>query len=74
MPLVGSLTCMSDKPETVGVLVETSASDPHRELIKIYDDDESPEVSLGTPLHVEEEKIPKNASPPTPKVQTQEVP
>jgi hypothetical protein len=73
-PPTGSPTGVSAQPETVGVSVETSASDPLRELIKIYDDDESPEVSLGTPVHIEEEKGPEKTSSPVPEVQTQEVP
>jgi hypothetical protein len=43
-------------------------------FIKIYDDDESLEVSLGTPVHVEEEKGPRKTSSALPDVQTQEVP
>jgi hypothetical protein len=73
-PLVESPTGVSNQPEIVGVFVETSAPDPLHELIKIYDDDESPEVSLGTPVHIEEEKGPEKTSSPLPKVQTQEVP
>jgi hypothetical protein len=54
--------------------VETSASDPLHELIKIYDDDESPEVSLRTPVHIEEEKGPEKTSSPLLDAQIQEVP
>jgi hypothetical protein len=54
--------------------VEASTTEPLRKLIKIYDDDESPKVSLGTPVHVEEEKGPEKTSSPAPEVQTQEVP
>jgi hypothetical protein len=43
-------------------------------LIKIYDDDESPEVSLVTPVHIEEEKGPEKTSSPVPNTQIQEVP
>jgi hypothetical protein len=35
---------------------------PLRELIKIYDDDESPKVFLVTHVHIEEEKEPKKIS------------
>jgi hypothetical protein len=52
-PLARSLTSTTMKLEEVRVLIETSASEPLRELIKIYDDDESPEVSLGISMHVE---------------------
>jgi hypothetical protein len=41
-PPSGSSTGVSAQPKIVGVSVETSASDPLHELIKIYDDDESP--------------------------------
>jgi hypothetical protein len=44
---------VSALPNIVGVSVETSTSDPLRELINIYDDDESPEVSLRTSIHIE---------------------
>jgi hypothetical protein len=48
--------------------VEASTIDPLHELIKIYDDDESAEVSLGTPVHIEEEKEPEKTSSPAPEV------
>jgi len=54
--------------------VEASASNPLRHFIIIYDDDESPEVSLGTPVHIEEEKGPEMTSSSIPDVQSQEVP
>jgi hypothetical protein len=43
-------------------------------MIKIYDDDESPEVSLVTPVHIEEEKGPEKTSPHVLDVQIQKVP
>jgi hypothetical protein len=43
-------------------------------LIKIYDDDESSEVSLVTPLHIEEEKEPEKTSSPVPDDQVQRAP
>jgi hypothetical protein len=49
-------------------------SNPLSELIKIYDDDESPEVSLVTPVHIKEEKEQERTSSPDPNVQTQKVP
>jgi hypothetical protein len=73
-PSVGLSTGISSQSETVGVLVESSASDPLCKLIKIYDDDESPEVSLGTPVHIEEEKGPEKTSSSIPDNQIQEVP
>jgi hypothetical protein len=65
---------VSAQPEIVEASQRTGALNPLSEFIKIYDDDESPEVSLGTPVHVEEEKGPEKTSSPLPDVQTQEVP
>jgi hypothetical protein len=73
-PPTGSMTGVSNQPKTVEVSMEISAPDPLYELIKIYDDDDSPEVSLGTPVHIEEEMGHEKTSYPLPKVQTQEVP
>jgi hypothetical protein len=74
MPPTGSRTSVSAYPEPVGVSMDTSAPNLLCELIKIYDDEEIPEVSLGTPVHIEEEKGPANTYSPLTKVQTQEVP
>jgi hypothetical protein len=49
---------VSKLPETVGMSVRTTVSNPLSELININDDDESPEVSCATPVHNEEEKGP----------------
>jgi hypothetical protein len=65
---------VSAQPETVGVSVGTSAPDPLHELIKIYDDDESPEVSLVTPVHIVEEKEPEKTSSPAPDARIQGLP
>jgi hypothetical protein len=73
-PLVGSPTGIAMQLGEVEVSVETSALDPLREIIKIYDDDESSEVSLNNPVHVEEEKGPVKTYYPIFDVQTQEVP
>jgi hypothetical protein len=54
-PLAGSLIGVLTHRETVETSGRTSASKPLSELIKIYDDDESPKVSLVTPVHIEEE-------------------
>ena len=40
----------------------TSTQNPLFDLITIYDDEESLEVSLVTPVHITEEKDPKKAS------------
>jgi hypothetical protein len=66
MPPTGSPTGVLDWPETVEASQRTGASNPLSELIKIYDDDEIPGVSLGTPVHVEEEKGPEKTSSPVP--------
>jgi hypothetical protein len=73
-PPVGSSTGVSAQPEIIEASQRTGTSNPLSEFIKIYDDDESPEVSLGTPVHVEEEKGPEKTSSPIPDIQTQEVP
>jgi hypothetical protein len=49
--------------------VETNTSNRLSDFIKIYDDDESPEVSLRTPVHIKEEKGPKKTFSPIPEVQ-----
>jgi hypothetical protein len=54
--------------------VGTSAPDPLHELINIYDDEESPEVSLVTPVHIIEEKEPEKTSSPAPDAQIQGLP
>ena len=54
--------------------METITSNPLSYFIKIYDDDESPESSFGTPVQIKEEKGPKNTSSPVLEVQILEVP
>jgi hypothetical protein len=54
MSLVGSPTGVLAQPEIVESLQRTDASNLLRKILKIYDDDESPEVSLGTPVHIKE--------------------
>jgi hypothetical protein len=56
------------------VSVGTCAPNPLRKLINIYSDDESPESSHDTPVHVQEEKGSEKTSSPEPEVQTKEVP
>ena len=63
-PPVGSSKGVSAQPETVGASGRTTTSNPLSEFINIYDDDESPEVSLVTPIHIEEEKEPEKKSSP----------
>jgi hypothetical protein len=50
------LTCVSTQLETGETLGRTRTPNPLSELIKIYDYDESPKVSLVTPVHIKEEK------------------
>jgi hypothetical protein len=53
----------------VGTSGRTSAPNPLCELINIYDDEESLEVSLVTPVQITEEKEPEKASSPAPDAQ-----
>jgi hypothetical protein len=55
------------------VSIETQAPNPLRKLIQVYSDDESPEPSHGTPVHVQEEEGPERTPSPEPKVQDKEV-
>jgi hypothetical protein len=73
-PPAGSPNSVAIQSEEVWVLVETSASNPLSEFVKIYDDDESPKVSLRTLVHIEEGKGPYKTSSPVPEVQIKEVP
>jgi hypothetical protein len=59
--------------ETGRVSIETQAPNPLRKLIHIYSDDESPESSHDTPVHVQEEGGPEKTSSPEPEFQDQEV-
>ena len=70
---VGSPMGVSAQPETVEASQRTYTSNPLSEFIRIYDEDESLEESLGTHVHVEEEKGPEKTSSPEPKVKTKEV-
>jgi hypothetical protein len=73
-PPVGSSTGVLAQPGTIEASQRIGASNPLSELIKIYDDDESPEVSLVTPMRIEEEKGPEKLSSPVPDAQIQKVP
>jgi hypothetical protein len=66
MPQDRSLGDVSAQLEIVGTLGRTSAPNPLCELINIYDDEESSEVSLVTPVQITEEKEPEKASSPAP--------
>jgi hypothetical protein len=60
-------------PETGRVSIETQVPNPLRKLIQVYSDDESPEPSHGTPVHVQEEEGPERTPSPEPEVQDKEV-
>jgi hypothetical protein len=63
-----------DQLETVKASRTTDASNPLSELIKIYDDNESPKVSLVTQVHIKEEKGPEKTSSHVPDTQIQGIP
>jgi hypothetical protein len=69
MPQAGSPGGVSAQPETVGTSGRESAPNPLCELINIYDDEESLEVSLVTPVQIIEEKEPEKTSSPAPDAQ-----
>jgi hypothetical protein len=62
-PQVGSPGDVSAQPEIVGTSGRTSTQNPLHELINIYDDEESLEVSLVTPVPITEEKEPRRHLP-----------
>jgi hypothetical protein len=69
-----SPTNVSAQPKTIESSQRIGASNPLSEMIKIYDDDESPKVYLSTPMHIEEEKGPEKKSSHVPDAQIQELP
>jgi hypothetical protein len=73
-PPTRSPTSVSTQPEIVTTSGRESVTNPLSELIKIYDDDESPEVSLVTTVHIKEEKEPEKASSPVVNAQIQGIP
>jgi hypothetical protein len=74
MPQAGSPLGVSAQSKTVRVSVGTSAPDPLHKLINIYDDEESLEVSLVTPVHIVEENEPEKTSSPAPDARIQGLP
>jgi hypothetical protein len=66
----GSSIGVTTQLEMGRVSLETSAPNPLSKFINIYSDDESPEASLETSVHVQEEKGPEKTSSPVPRVQT----
>jgi hypothetical protein len=73
-PPVGSPKGVLAQHETVGTSGRTTTSNPLSEIIKSYDDDESLEVSLGTSVHIDEEKGPEKTSSPIPNTQNKGLP
>jgi hypothetical protein len=74
MPQVGSTWRVLSHPEIGRKSGRESAPNPLHELITIYDDKESLDVSLVTPVHITEEKEPEKVSPPAPNDQIQSLP
>jgi hypothetical protein len=70
---VNSPVDRTNQTEVGWVSIETRAPNPLSKLIHIYSDDESPEPSHDSPVHVQEEKGPEKVSSPEPKVQDKEV-
>jgi hypothetical protein len=66
MPQAGSTGNVSAQPKITRTSERESAPNPLHDLITIYDDEESSEVSLVTLVQITEEKDPKKASSPTP--------
>jgi hypothetical protein len=65
-PQIRSLGGISTQPEIARTLGRTSVSNPLFDLITIYDDEESSEVSLVTPVQITEEREPNKESTPGP--------
>jgi hypothetical protein len=74
MPQVGSPGDVSAQPEIARTSGRESAPNPLHDLITIYDDEESSEVSLVTLVQITEEKEPEKASSPAPDAQIQGLP
>jgi hypothetical protein len=72
LPPVDSPAGATIQSEPGRVSVETSVPNPLTEFINIYSDDESPEASQKTSVHVEEEKGAEEKTPLVPDVQSQE--
>jgi hypothetical protein len=74
MPRARSKGDVSTQPEIARTSGREGAPKPLHDLIKIYDDEESLEVSLVTPVQIREEKEPNKASSPAPDAQIQGFP
>jgi hypothetical protein len=73
-PQARSLGDISAQPEIARTSGRESAPNPLHDLITIYDDEESSEVSLVTLVQITEEKEPEKASSPAPDAQIQGLP
>jgi hypothetical protein len=73
-PLPRSPAGVETQLKTVWVPIETSVSNPLSKFIKIYDDDENLKISLGTLVHIKEEKGPEKTPSFVPEDQIKEVP
>jgi hypothetical protein len=74
MPQAISPGDISAQPEIARTSRRASAPNPLHDLITIYDDEESSEVSLVTLVQIIEEKEPDKASSPAPDAQIQGLP
>jgi hypothetical protein len=73
-PQIRSPGEISTQPEIARTSGRTSVPNPLFDLITIYDDEESSEVSLVTPVQITEEKEPERASTPGPDAPVQSCP
>jgi hypothetical protein len=73
-PQIRSPGEISTQPEIARTSGRTSVPNPLFDLITIYDDEESSEVSLVTPVQITEEKEPERASTPGPDAPVQSHP
>jgi hypothetical protein len=73
-PQAGSPGSVLAQPEIARTSRRESAPNPLHDLITIYDDEESLEVSLVTLVQITEEKEPEKASSPAPDAQIQGLP
>jgi hypothetical protein len=73
-PQARSLGDILDHLEIATTLGRESEPNPLHDLITIYDDEESLEVSLVTLVHITKEKEPEKESSPNPNAQVQSLP
>jgi hypothetical protein len=73
-PRVGSLGDVSSQPEIARTSGRAGAPNPLHDIITIYDDEESSQDSLVTPIQITEEKEPEKVSSPVPDAPIQNLP